>query len=84
MPVDQEARLQHTSKLLVRIWFGAVAVTAFVLLVLLMSDYFRGEAISHLGLGFMLTMATLALVSVSVVLLPLLVIAVVLRRKART
>ena len=84
MSTEHEPRRERISKRLVRVWFGTVASTAVVLSGLLIHDFFRGEGISHLGLAYMLEMAAVVLLVVSVILLPLLMIAVVMHRKART
>jgi len=71
------------SRWLVRAWFGSVGLAALVLTGLLVDDHFRGEGISHLGLPFMLALASIVLLAVGVALLPLLIIAVFRDRRAK-
>lgn len=83
MREEQRDRIRRVSTLLVRTWVGGLIAAGLLLAGFLVQDYFRGEAISHFGLGFMVLMDVVALLSLSVVLLPLLIIAVLLSRRAR-
>ena len=74
---------RRLSTWLVRVWFGGVALTALVLAGLLVYDWFRGEGISHLGLAYLLELSAVAFIGVALALLPLLVLAVVINRKAK-
>jgi hypothetical protein len=69
---------------LVRVWLGAIGLTALVLAALVGYDLLRGEAISHLGLRFVLLLSAVALVGVAVSLLPLLIVALVIGRRTKS
>ena len=83
MRLRKEVKTTRVGRWLVRTWFGAVGLTTLILTGLFIEDYFRGEFVSHLGLGFFLELASLTLVAIGVALLPLLIVAVVVERKAK-
>jgi hypothetical protein len=82
--VVNAARSAKVSRGLARIWFGTVGVTGIVLFGMLVDDWFRGEAMGHFGWAFMIQASAALLLAVGVALLPLLVVAAVLDRKARS
>jgi len=83
MNSENRQKTTAASRWLVRAWFGSVGLAALVLTGLLVDDHFRGEGISHLGLPFMLALASIVLLAVGVALLPLLIIAVFRDRRAK-
>jgi len=83
MASENRQKTTAASRWLVRGWFGSVGLAALVLTGMLVDDYFRGEGLSHLGLPFMLALASIVLLAVAVALLPLLIIAVFRDRREK-
>src|SRR5262249_16111735 len=83
MTPGQNGRRKRTSIWHVPTSFAAVGLTAIILGALLVHDSVRGEGISHFGIRFMLELCAVPLLAVAVAFLPLLIVAVVIDRKAR-